>query len=90
MSLVAAVLSSGSGSSTLSQVEPGLLGFLVVAGLVVALVFLLRSMNKQLRKIPPPQEPDTGGTRDGDLSAVADGAAAADSAPAEPGNAKRG
>jgi len=37
-------------------VEPGLLGFLVVAAIGLALVFLLRSMNKQFRKITP--EPD--------------------------------
>jgi hypothetical protein len=34
------------------------LGFLVVAGMGIALVFLLRSMNKQLRKITP--EPGDG------------------------------
>ncbi len=50
------VLSSSSGNSTLNDVEPGLLGFLVVAGIAVALVFLLRSMNKQFRKLPPPEE----------------------------------
>jgi hypothetical protein len=38
-------------SSVASQVEPGVLGFLIVAGLGVALFFLLRSMNKQLRKV---------------------------------------
>jgi hypothetical protein len=47
-----------SNSSTLSDVEPGLLGFLVVAALALALVFLLRSMNKQFRKIGPPPEDD--------------------------------
>jgi hypothetical protein len=47
-------------SSTLNDVEPGLLGFLVVAALAVALVFLLRSMNKQFRKIGPrPEEPES-------------------------------
>jgi hypothetical protein len=53
------LLASGSNStSTLNDVEPGLLGFLVVAALAVALVFLLRSMNKQFRKIgPPPEDP---------------------------------
>ena len=56
MTLLAAVLSSSSNSSTLSNVEPGLLGFLVVAGIGVALIFLLRSMNKQFRKLPPPPE----------------------------------
>jgi hypothetical protein len=45
-------------NSTLNDVEPGLLGFLVVAGIGVVLVFLLRSMNKQLKKIPPPEEPE--------------------------------
>jgi hypothetical protein len=46
-------------SSSISNVEPGVLGFLVVAGIGAALVFLLRSMNKQFRKIElPPPGPD--------------------------------
>jgi hypothetical protein len=36
-----------------SAVVPGVLGFLIVAGMGVALFFLLRSMNKQLRKVAP-------------------------------------
>ena len=56
MTLLAAVLSSGSNSSTLNDVEPGLLAFLVIAGIGIALVFLMRSMNKQFRKLPPPPE----------------------------------
>jgi hypothetical protein len=40
-------------TQTLNDVAPGVLGFLVVAALGVALVFLLRSMNKHLRKIGP-------------------------------------
>jgi hypothetical protein len=69
--------SSSTNSSTLTDVEPGLLGFLVVAALGIALVFLLRSMNKQFRKIGPrPDEPE----------AVAADEAAADTeaAPASP------
>jgi hypothetical protein len=55
-------LVAASNSSSLNDVEPGLLGFLVVAALGVALVFLLRSMNKQFRKLgPPPEETDTDG-----------------------------
>jgi hypothetical protein len=42
-------------SSTASQVYPGLIGFLVVAGMGLALYFLFRSLNKQLRKIAPGQ-----------------------------------
>jgi hypothetical protein len=38
-------------SPTASQVVPGILGFLVVAGMGLALFFLLRSMNKQLHKV---------------------------------------
>jgi hypothetical protein len=38
------------------NVTPGVLGFLVVAGLGVALFFLLKSMNKQFRKITPDAE----------------------------------
>jgi hypothetical protein len=34
-----------------SVVGPGILGFLVVAGMALALFFLLRSLNKQLRKV---------------------------------------
>ena len=50
---------STTNSSTLNDVEPGLLGFLVVAALGVALFFLLRSMNKQFRKIgPKPEDPE--------------------------------
>jgi hypothetical protein len=36
-----------------SSVTPGILGFLVFAALAVALVFLIKSMNKQFRKITP-------------------------------------
>jgi len=51
------LLAAGSANSgTLNDVEPGLLGFLVVAALALALVFLLRSMNKQFRKIGPAPE----------------------------------
>jgi hypothetical protein len=35
------------------DVTPGVLGFLVVAAMGVALFFLVRSMNKQFRKITP-------------------------------------
>jgi hypothetical protein len=48
--------SSSNSTSTISNVEPGLLGFLVVAALGVALVFILRSMNRQFRKIGPRPE----------------------------------
>jgi len=44
------------------NVTPGVLGFLVVAAMGVALVFLLRSMNKQFRKITPDAEKPAGGT----------------------------
>jgi hypothetical protein len=47
-------------SSSVSNVEPGVLGFLVVAAMGVALVFLIRSMNKQFRKITPPPGADDG------------------------------
>jgi hypothetical protein len=40
-------------ASTASQIEPGALGFLVVAGMGLALFFLFRSLNKQLHKITP-------------------------------------
>ena len=43
------------------NVTPGLLGFLVFAVMAVALVFLLKSMNKQFRKITPGPGPGPAG-----------------------------
>ena len=57
LGVLAAVAAS---SSAANDVEPGVLGFLVVAGIGFALVFLLRSMNKQFRKITPQPGPDGG------------------------------
>jgi hypothetical protein len=57
VNILATVLASGTNStSTINNVEPGLLAFLVVAGIGLALVFLLRSMNKQFKKIGPKPE----------------------------------
>ncbi|MEU6410178.1 hypothetical protein [Microbispora sp. NPDC046933] len=39
-----------------SSYGPGLLGFLVVAGIGLALFFLLKNMNKQMRKIQVPHD----------------------------------
>lgn len=50
--------SPANSTSTLNDVEPGVLGFLVVAAMGLALVFLLKSMNKQFRKIGPKPEED--------------------------------
>lgn len=55
--VLAAVAAS---SSSTDNITPGVLGFLVVAAMGVALVFLLRSMNKQFRKITPEAEDSTG------------------------------
>ena len=46
-------------SSASDDVAPGVLAFLVVAAMAVALVFLLRSMNKQFRKIAPKADETT-------------------------------
>jgi hypothetical protein len=57
-----AVLAHGAelakGTVPSNDVTPGVLGFLVVAGMGIILYFLLRSMNRQLRKIPPPPPED--------------------------------
>jgi hypothetical protein len=47
------------------QVAPGLLGFLVVAAIGAATWFLIKSMNKQLKKIDF-DESETTTRRDGD------------------------
>jgi hypothetical protein len=55
---------SAAASSTSDDVSTGVIAFLIVAAMGVALVFLLRSMNKQFRKIDAnPLEP---GSSDGD------------------------
>ena len=48
--VLAAVAAS---SSSTDNITPGVLGFIVVAAMGVALFFLLKSMNKQFRKITP-------------------------------------
>ena len=47
-------------SSSTNDVAPGVLAFLIIAAMGVALVFLLRSMNKQFRKITPAPGPPAG------------------------------
>jgi hypothetical protein len=82
-----AVLASSSSNSTSSigDVEPGLLGFLVVAALGVALVFILRSMNKQFKKIGPrPEDPADGADDESQPNA------ATEAATADPAESKRG
>ena len=85
MTLLAGVLAASSNSSALNDVEPGLLGFLVVAGIGVALFFLLRSMNKQFKKLPPPPDPDEQGT-DGQGAGEGDAHASAEGSTAEGAN----
>ena len=55
--VLAAVAASSPSSD---DVAPGVLGFLIVAAMGVALVFLLRSMNKQFHKITPPPDGSDG------------------------------
>ena len=70
-------------SSSDSNVQAGVLGFLVVAGIGVALVFLLRSMNKQFRKITPEPGPGSPGSPDDAAPDAAAGAAAPGSGAAD-------
>jgi hypothetical protein len=71
VTVLATVLASGTNStSSINDVEPGLLGFLVVAALGLSLVFLLRSMNKQFRKIGPKPDGPEGTEADGASEAV--------------------
>jgi hypothetical protein len=66
-----------------NAVVPGVLGFLVVAGMSVALFFLFRSMNKHLRKVAPPPPARSGPARSG--GAPSGKAAQASAASAESG-----
>jgi hypothetical protein len=57
---------TASSSTTSEDVSAGVIAFLIVVAMGVALVFLLRSMNKQFRKIDAnplePGPPDGNGT----------------------------
>ncbi len=79
------MLLAAASQSTAQQVYPGLAGFLVVAGLGVAVYFLFRSLNKQLRKISPNGAPPKPGKPRRGLAAYraqqAAAAAAAGTAP---------
>jgi hypothetical protein len=53
---------AASTTNSINSITPGVLGFLIVAAMGGALVFLLFSMNKQFRKITPaPSAPDAPG-----------------------------
>jgi hypothetical protein len=60
LAAVSATASNAAGSTASNtspdDVQAGVLGFLVVAAIGVVLVFLLRSMNKQFKKIGPKPE----------------------------------
>ena len=60
MTLGVLAAAAAASSSASDNVAPGVLGFLVVAAMGVALVFLVRSMNKQFRKITPEPGPTDG------------------------------
>jgi NADH:ubiquinone oxidoreductase subunit 6 (subunit J) len=55
-------------ASASSNAEPGTLAFIIVFGLAVAMVFLFRSMSKQLRKV-------SAAARRDEAAAAKDGAA---------------
>jgi hypothetical protein len=83
---LAALAAAAASSSVSNDVEPGVLGFLVVAAIGVALVFLLRSMNKQFRKITPDPGADPNAAEGGAAGGVggvgaASGEQAGDHAP---------
>jgi hypothetical protein len=46
-------LAASSSANSTADVQTGVLAFIIVAAMGVALVFILRSMNKQFKKIGP-------------------------------------
>ena len=66
---LAALAAAAASSSASNDVEPGVLAFLIVAAMGVALVFLLRSMNKQFRKITPDPGADPAAAEGGEQGA---------------------
>jgi hypothetical protein len=68
LGVLAAAVASSSASD---DVSTGVIAFLIVAAMGVALVFLLLSMNKQFRKITPQPGPTDGEQVDEDVKARA-------------------
>ncbi|GAB1821243.1 hypothetical protein [Herbidospora sp. RD11066] len=50
------MISTATPATDPTAIGPGLLGFLVVAAIGVALFFLIKSMNRQIAKIEVPHE----------------------------------
>jgi hypothetical protein len=66
------VLAAAAASSSASDdVSTGVIAFLIVAAMGVALVFLVLSMNKQFRKITPQPGPTGGDEADEEAKASA-------------------
>ena len=65
------VLAAAAASSASDDVSTGVIAFLIVAAMGVALVFLVLSMNKQFRKITPQPGPTDGEEADEDVKAPA-------------------
>lgn len=56
-----ASIAADTADSKTGDIGPGLLAFLVVAGLCVATFFLIRSMLVHVKRVPPTfEEPDSG------------------------------
>ena len=73
----AAVMShlAAASSASTNDITPGVLGFLVIAAMGVALFFLLRSMNKRLHRVRAVR--DAGLAPGSDLGTASDAASAA-------------
>jgi hypothetical protein len=65
------VLAAAAASSASDDVSTGVIAFLIVAAMGVALVFLVLSMNKQFRKITPQPGPTDREEADEDVKARA-------------------
>ena len=64
-------------ASAASDAAPGVLGFLVVAGMAIILFFVFRSMAKHLRKVTAPR-PGTVAASGGKTGGVATGSGVSD------------
>ena len=84
-------MSAAAGGSVLAatldpnKVSPGLLGFIIVVIIGIAVWFLARSMAKQLRKLDADRvdESEQGGANGGDVEDAAPGTAPKDTAPSK-------
>lgn len=83
-----AALADAGETARTASIGPGLTAFLIVVGLFVATYFLVRSMLKQIKKVPPTFDGEQPASAPGPVASTETDPVDATSADAEPDDAR--